>query len=103
MPQGGAILVPIYIYIYIYTDIHSFKNNSNYNRELCVYVTNAYNSSYIYLALLMLQHLATAMPAKKCEEILIFPKSVDLQKNMRRLRFSCYKKPAIPIFFQSFR
>ena len=51
----------------------------------------------------MLQHLATAMPAKKCEEILIFPKSVDLQKNMKRLRFTCYKKPGIPIFFQSFR
>ena len=51
----------------------------------------------------MLQHLATTVPAKNCEEILIFPKSVDLQKNMRRLRFTCFKKPDIPIFFQSFR
>ena len=51
----------------------------------------------------MLQYLAIAMPTKKCEEHLISPESVDLQKNVRRIRFSCLKKPGIPIFLQKYR
>ena len=44
----------------------------------------------------MLQYLAIAMPTKKCEEDYTCSESVDLKKNVRRLRFSCFKKPGIP-------
>ena len=36
----------------------------------------------------MLQYLDIAMPTKKCKENLISPESIDLQKNVRRIRFS---------------
>ena len=45
---------------------------------------------------IMLQYLAIAMPTKKCEEDYTCSESVDLKKNVRRLRFSCFKKPGIP-------
>ena len=43
----------------------------------------------------MLQYLSIAIATKKCEEKRVFFESVDLKKNMRRLRFSCFKKPSI--------
>ena len=43
----------------------------------------------------MLQYLSIAIPTKKCEEKRVFFESVDLKKNMRKLRFSCFKKPSI--------
>ena len=45
----------------------------------------------------MQQYLAIVMPTKKCEGNLIFSELVNHKKNVRKLRFSCFKKPGILI------
>ena len=46
----------------------------------------------------MQRYLAIVMPTKKCEGNLIFSELVNHKKNMRKLRFSCFKKPGILIY-----
>ena len=49
----------------------------------------------MHIILLTLQNLAITMSTKKCEENRICFESVDLKKNVRRLRSSYFKKPGI--------